>query len=119
MSEGFLMVRFFLRGGRKSERDVMVFVVARDEVLTFHEWLFIGSHYFNSESDYYPVGEGYLGKGMLLGAVCNVLVGVPLPIVVKRFKLPFKPLDVVDQRVRVPVDSFSRGVSSRNIARFM
>ena len=92
------MVRFILRGGRKSDRDTMVFLVAKDEVLTFHELLFILKHYFNSEHDYYPVSDGFLGKAMLVAAINSVALDVPIPTVLKRFKLPFKELEIVDQR---------------------
>jgi len=94
------LVRFILRGGRKSERDTMVFLVARDEVLTFHELLFILKHYFDSEHDYYPVSDGYLGKAMLVAAINGVALDVPIPTVLRRFKLSFQKLDVVDQRYR-------------------
>jgi len=91
------MVKFVLRSGHKSDRDTMVFLVARDEVLTFHELLFILKHYFDSEQDYYPVSDGFLGKAMLVAAINSVALDVPIPTVLKRFKLPFKRLDIVDQ----------------------
>jgi len=94
------MVKFILRGGRKSERDTMVFLVAKDEVLTFHELLFILKHYFDSEHDYYPVSDGFLGKAMLVAAINGVALDVPIPTVLKRFNLPFKQLEIVDQRNR-------------------
>lgn len=93
------MVRFILRSGRKSDRDTMVFLEARDEVLTFQEVLFILKHYFESEQDYYPVSSGYVGKAMLEAAILYVGEGMPLDQVCRIFKLPFKPLNITDQRI--------------------
>lgn len=95
------MVRFVLRSGRKSDGDTMVFVDARDEVLRFQELLFILKHYFESEQDYYPVSQGFVGKAMLQAAIVYVANGVSVEKVCRVFRLPFKPLDVVDQRTRV------------------
>ena len=94
------MVKFILRNGYKSKNDTMVFLIANDEVLTFQELLFILKHYFKSEHEYYPIDQGYLGKAMLLSAVCCVACGVPFEVICKRFNLPFKILTVVDHRTK-------------------
>lgn len=94
------MVLLKLVEGRKGPYDVVVLVTAYDEPLSFHELLFILKHYFDSEHSYYPVSEGYLGKGMLLSAINCVAVGVPLETVLRKFKLDRKSkrLNVVDMR---------------------
>jgi len=94
------MVLFELVDGRKGEADTLVLVTAYSEPLSFHELLFILKHYFDSEHSYYPVSNGYLGKGMLLSAINCVAVGVPLDTVLKRFKLhrKLKRPVIVDKR---------------------
>ena len=94
------MVLFELVDGRKGEGDTLVLVTAYGEPLSFHELLFILKYYFNSEHSYYPVTNGYLGKGMLLSAINCVAVGVPLDTVLKRFKLDrkTKKLNIIDKR---------------------
>ena len=96
------MVLFKLVDGHKGPNDVLVLVTAYSEPLSFHELLFILQHYFDSEHSYYPVSEGYLGKGMLLSAINCVAVGVPLDTVLKKFKLyrKTKKLIVIDKRRR-------------------
>jgi len=94
------MVLFQLVDGRKGPNDVLVLVTAYGEPLSFHELLFILKHYFDSEHSYYPVSDGYLGKGMLLSAINCVAVGVPLDTVLKKFKLDrkTKKLNIIDKR---------------------
>ncbi|MCW3985915.1 MAG: hypothetical protein NWE91_05855 [Candidatus Bathyarchaeota archaeon] len=94
------MVLFELVDGQKGENDTLVLVTAYGEPLSFHELLFILEHYFDSEHSYYPVSNGYLGKGMLLSAINCVAVGVPLDTVLKKFKLyrKTKKLIVIDKR---------------------
>ena len=94
------MVLFQLVDGRKGPSDVLVLVTAYGEPLSFHELLFILKHYFDSEHSYYPVSNGYLGKGMLLSAINCVAVGVPLDTVLKKFKLDrkTKKLNIIDKR---------------------
>ena len=98
------MVLFKLVEGRKGPYDVVVLVTAYDEPLSFHELLFILKHYFDSEHSYYPVSEGFLGKGMLLSAINCVAVGVPLETVLKKFKLnrKGKKLNLMDMRKTSP-----------------
>ena len=94
------MVLFELVDGRKGEGDTLVLVIAYGEPLSFHELLFILKHYFDSEHSYYPVSNGYLGKGMLLSAINCVAVGVPLETVLRKFKLyrKTKKLTIIDKR---------------------
>ena len=94
------MVLFQLVDGRKGPNDALVLVTAYGEPLSFHELLFILKHYFDSEHSYYPVSNGYLGKGMLLSAINCVAVGVPLDTVLKKFKLDrkTKKLNIIDKR---------------------
>lgn len=94
------MVLFELVDGKKGSGDTLVLIHAYGEPLSFHELLFILKHYFDSEHHYYPVSEGYLGKGMLLSAICSVAVGVPLDTVLRKFKLyrKTKKLNIIDKR---------------------
>jgi hypothetical protein len=94
------MVLLKLVEGRKGPSDTLVLVWAYGEALSFHELLFILKRYFDSEHSYYPVSQGYLGKGMLLGAIDAVAVGVPIETVLRKFKLYRKgrQLNVIDDR---------------------
>ena len=97
------MVLFTLVDGKKGPNDVLVLVTAYNEPLSFHELLFILKHYFDSEHNYYPVSEGYLGKGMLLSAVNCVAVGVPLDTILRKFQLDQRgrKLNIKDKRKSV------------------
>lgn len=97
------MVLFTLVDGKKGPNDVLVLVTAYNEPLSFYELLFILKHYFDSEHSYYPVSEGYLGKGMLLSAVNCVAVGVPLDTILRKFQLDQKgkKLNIKDKRKSV------------------
>jgi len=97
------VVLFTLVDGKKGPNDVLVLVTAYNEPLSFHELLFILKHYFDSEHSYYPVSEGYLGKGMLLSAVNCVAVGVPLDTILRKFQLDQKgkKLNIKDKRKSV------------------
>ena len=81
------MVLLELVDGHKGKGDVLILITAYGEPLSFYELLFILQHYFDSENRYYPVSEGYLGKGMLLSAIGCVACGVPLDTVLRKFKL--------------------------------
>ena len=111
------MVLLKLVEGRKGLYDVVVLVTAYDEPLSFHELLFVLKHYFDSEHSYYPVSEGYLGKGMLLSAICCVACGVPLDTVLKKFKLDrkAKKLNIVDKR-KIQQTVSSRAASGKTWA---
>jgi len=97
------VVLFTLVDGKKGPNDVLVLVTAYNEPLSFYELLFILKHYFDSEHSYYPVSEGYLGKGMLLSAVNCVAVGVPLDTILRKFQLDQKgkKLNIKDKRKSV------------------
>lgn len=102
------MVWLTLVDGNKGIGDTLVLITACNEPLSLHELLFILKHYFDSENSYYPVSEGYLGKGMLLSAINCVAVGVPLDTVLKKFKLHRKAgkLNIIDRRkTRNPAES--------------
>ncbi len=105
------MVEFILRSGNKSPQDCMVFLVAKDEVLTFQEILFILLHIFNSENDYYPISDGNLGKGMMISAICCLAIGVPIKTILKKFKLPMKKLRTLDLRNNQPKKQIKRVIS--------
>lgn len=94
------MVLFELVDGNKGPNDVLVLVSAYSEPLSFHELLFILKHYFESEHSYYPIENGFLGKGMLLSAINCVAVGVPIETVLRKFKLDrkTKKLKIIDKR---------------------
>ena len=67
--------------------------------MTIAEWLFIGKKYLDSESNYYPVSEGYIGKAMLLNALNEVACGVNFDRVLERYKLKHKRgLNIIDKR---------------------
>ena len=111
------MVLFELVDGRKGDGDTLILVNALHEPLSFYELLFILRHYFDSEHSYYPVSEGYLGKGMLLSAICCVACGVPLDTVLKKFKLDrkAKKLNIVDKR-KIQQTVSSRAASGKTWA---
>jgi hypothetical protein len=95
-----MMVSLRLVDGKKGDGDILVLVTADDEPLKFGEWLFLGQCYFASEDSYYPISEGYLGRGHLLSAINCIGAGVPLETVFKRFKLPMesRKLNIIDER---------------------
>lgn len=83
-------MRFEVVPGRKGPNDKLVKIYADGEVLSFSDLLFLLKHYFDSEDSYYPVSEGYRGRAMLLNAINEISVGVPLSRVLKTYKLEHK-----------------------------
>lgn len=75
-------------------------VSSYNEPLTFGEWLFLGKCYLDSESMYYPIENGFIGKAMLMNALTEISQGVPYEKVIKRYKLDQgkKSLKVIDKR---------------------
>ena len=98
------MVLFELVDGRKGDGDVLVLITAYREPLTLTEWLYIGDSYLDSEASYYPVSEGYLGKGMLVSALVCLACGVPLRTVLRKFGLDrkTKKLNIIYRRKPKP-----------------
>ena len=94
------MVLLTLVDGKKGSNDILVFVTAYNEPLTFAEWLFVGKCYLDSEASYYPIKEGYIGKAMLMNALNEVALGVDFEKVLKRYKLKRKGknLKIIDKR---------------------
>jgi hypothetical protein len=86
--------------GKKGPNDILVLVTSYNEPLTFAEWLFIGKCYLDSEANYYPIKDGYIGKAMLMNALNELALGVDFEKVLKRYKLKRKgkPLKIVDKR---------------------
>jgi len=83
-------MKFEVVPGRKGPNDKLVKIYADGEVLSFSDLLFLLKHYFDSEDSYYPVSEGYRGRAMLLNAINEISVGVPLSRVLKTYKLERK-----------------------------
>jgi len=81
------MVVFRVVPGKKGAKDKVVLVWAYGEPLNFADLLFLLKTYFESESSYYPVSEGYQGKCMLIKAILEVYSGIPLERVCKFYKL--------------------------------
>jgi hypothetical protein len=100
------MVLFTLVDGKKGWGDILVFVTAYNEPLTFGEWLFLGKCYLDSEAIYYPIKNGYIGRAMLLNALTEISQGVPFDKVLERYKLKRKGkgLNIVDKRKKTNVD---------------
>ena len=97
------MVVITLVNGRKGPNDVLVKLTAYDEVLTFAQWLYIGSWYLDSEASYYPIEKGFIGKAMLMNAFNEISQGVPFDMVLKRYKLAKKGLIIKDERKRAKI----------------
>lgn len=78
---------------------------ARNEPLTFAEWLFLSKCYLDSEARYYPIQEGYTGKAMLINVLNELSHGVNFERVLERYKLKrkWKAVKIFDKR-----KSFSR-----------
>jgi hypothetical protein len=96
------MVRLTLVDGRKGIGDTLVLVTANEEPLSFSEWLLLGKYYLDSETSYYPIEDGYIGKAMLLNALNELACGVPFDRVIERYglKRKAKKLNIVDKRKR-------------------
>ena len=94
------MVLLTLVDGKKGPNDILVLVTAYNEPLTFSEWLFIGKCYLDSEANYYPTKEGFIGKAMLMNALNELSHGVSYEKVLERYKLTQKrrALKVIDKR---------------------
>jgi len=84
------MVRFEVVRGQKGPEDKLVRIWAYGEVLSFSDLLFLLKHYFDSEDSYYPISRGFKGRAMLLMAIIEVFTGIPLPRVLKTYKLERK-----------------------------
>ena len=81
------MVHFEVVRGRKSRNDRVVKVWSNGEVFTIRELLELLKLYFESEDDCYPISRGFQGRSMLLKAIIDVYSGIPLPRVLKAYKL--------------------------------
>jgi hypothetical protein len=100
------MVVLTLIDGKKGFGDTLVLVTSYNEPLTFGEWLYLGKCYLDSESMYYPVERGYIGKAMLMNALNEVSQGVPLEKVLERYKLKRKDkgMKIIDKRKAQPIN---------------
>jgi hypothetical protein len=96
-----IMVLLTLVDGKKGPNDILVLVTAYNEALTFSEFLFLAKCYLDSEDEYYPIKEGYIGKAMLMNALNEVALGVDFEQVLKRYKLKRKGknLKIIDKRL--------------------
>lgn len=81
------MVKLEVVQGRKSPGDKVVLVTANRESLKIEHVLQILSVFFESEDSCYPPSEGFMGRRMLYEAITAVYNRVPLPVVIKKYKL--------------------------------
>ncbi len=104
------MVLITLIDGKKGLGDILALVTAYNEPLSFGEWLFLGKCYLDSESMYYPIRDGFIGKAMLLNALNEISQGVPFEKVLERYKLKRKKksLNIVDRRRAAKKKSLKR-----------
>jgi len=95
------VVRFELEWGYKSPNDVRVRIYSYGEVFPVKALLILVKHFADSEDDIYPQEEGNLGRGMLASALLCAAMGIPIPTILKKFKLEGKGknLVIVDKRI--------------------
>lgn len=91
------MVKLTLIDGKKGEGDILVLIEANNEPFGLHELLFILKCIFDSEDSYYPISNGFRGKAMLASAIVELICGVPLEDVLKRYGLS-SSFRIVDKR---------------------
>lgn len=84
------MVRFQVVPGRKSPDDKLVRVWSYGEVFSLKDVLRLLQVLFESEDSCYPISEGYQGRAMLLKAIIDVALGIPLERVLNAYKLQRK-----------------------------
>ncbi len=95
------MVRFEVVPGRKGPGDKLVKVSAYGEVLSFSEILFLLDKYFRSEEGYYPKPR-FEGSCMLLKAIIEVYSGIPLEMVLKKYRLERKTDTIITESLKIP-----------------
>lgn len=81
------MVKLEVVQGRKAPGDKVVLVTAHREPMRIEHILQILSILFESEDCCYPPSEGYMGRRLLYKAITAVYHGVPLPVVLEKYKL--------------------------------
>jgi len=84
------MVKFEVVQGRKGPNDKLVKVWSYGEVFTYEDILKLLKVVFESEDSTYPINDGYQGKGMLLKAILDVALGIPIERVLKAYRLERK-----------------------------
>ncbi|MEM3579543.1 MAG: hypothetical protein QXL54_04915 [Candidatus Bathyarchaeia archaeon] len=81
------MVKLEVVQGRKAKGDKVVLVTAHREPMRIEHVLQIINVLFESEDACYPPSEGYMGRKLLYKAITAVYHGVPLPVVLEKYKL--------------------------------
>ena len=89
--------------GKKGPGDILVLVTSYESPLSFAELLFINKCVLDSESLYYPISQGNIGKAMFLNALNELACGVPFARVLERYGLnrKGKQLNIIDKRKNV------------------
>jgi hypothetical protein len=84
------MVKFEVVQGCKGPNDKLVKVWSYGEVFTYEDILKLLKVVFESEDSTYPISEGYQGRGMLLKAILDVALGLPIERILKAYRLERK-----------------------------
>lgn len=79
-----------LSEARKGPDDRLVRVYSYGEVFTLRDVLRLLQILFESEDNIYPINDGYQGRAMLVKAIVDLALGIPLERVLKTYRLERK-----------------------------
>ncbi|MEM2514560.1 MAG: hypothetical protein QXU81_09665 [Candidatus Bathyarchaeia archaeon] len=81
------MVKFEVIKGRKGPNDRLVKVWAYGEIFSIEALLRLLQIFFEGEDFAYPIEKGKQGRAMLLKAIIDVALGIPIERVLKAYRL--------------------------------